>query len=82
MEWLQANWVWLLLGLGVAWFMFRRGGCGMGGHGSHSSGQQRDTVGDERAEPGAHNGAGSHDGHRRDEETAAPRGERRHRGGC
>ncbi len=32
MEFLQANWVWILLGLGVVWFLFGRGGmgCGMG----------------------------------------------------
>lgn len=34
-EFLQANWLWLLLGGGLLWFLFRRGGCGMGGHGSH-----------------------------------------------
>ncbi|HLF94678.1 MAG TPA: hypothetical protein VJB14_14535 [Planctomycetota bacterium] len=31
MEWIQGNWLWLLLGLGVVWFLFRGGGCGMGG---------------------------------------------------
>ena len=32
--WLQANWLWLLLGAGLFWFMARRGGgcCGMGNH--------------------------------------------------
>lgn len=34
-EFLQANWLWLLLGVGLLWFLFRRGGCGMGGHGSY-----------------------------------------------
>lgn len=34
-EFLQANWLWLLLGIGLLWFLFRRGGCGMSGHGSH-----------------------------------------------
>ena len=32
MEFLQANWFWILLGGGALWFLFRRGGmgCGMG----------------------------------------------------
>ncbi len=36
-EWITANWIWLLLALGVGWFLLRRGGagCGMGGHGRH-----------------------------------------------
>lgn len=36
-DWIGANWIWILLGIGVLWFMFRRGGmgCGMGGHGTH-----------------------------------------------
>ena len=39
MEFLQANWLWILLGVGAVWFLSRRGGmgCGMGGHGSHGS---------------------------------------------
>jgi len=36
-EFLQTNWLWLLLGGGLLWFLFRRGGCGMGGHGSQGS---------------------------------------------
>ena len=37
-EFLGNNWLWILLGIGVVWFMFGRGGmrCGMGGH-SHGS---------------------------------------------
>jgi hypothetical protein len=33
-EWLSANWIWILLALGVGWFLLRRGGacCGMGGY--------------------------------------------------
>jgi hypothetical protein len=81
MEWLQANWLWVLLGLGVVWLLLRGGGCGMGGHGSHRSEQRRDTVGDSRAEQGALDAAGPDDGHRRDEEMATPRGQHR-RGGC
>jgi hypothetical protein len=78
MEFLQANWFWILLGVGAVWFLFRRGGmgCGMGGHGSHESRTSRET----RDTPPAH---GSHDGHPAEEsparevETVPPR---RHRG--
>ena len=37
MNWLAQNWVWILLAVGVVWFLSRGGlaGCGMGGHGSH-----------------------------------------------
>jgi len=31
LEFLQANWIWLLVGAGVLWFLFRQGGHGMGG---------------------------------------------------
>jgi hypothetical protein len=53
MEWLQANWLWVVLGLAAVWFLLgRRGtGCGMGGHdhggmrgreyGSHHGGDER-----------------------------------------
>ena len=38
MEWLAANWWWVVLGLGAAWLFLRGGmGCGMGGHGSHGA---------------------------------------------
>lgn len=54
MEWLQANWWWLLIGLGIVWLLFRgRGhgmGCGMGerGQGSHhGSIEGRSTEGEE-----------------------------------
>jgi hypothetical protein len=30
MEFLQANWFWILLGVGAVWFLFRRGGMGCG----------------------------------------------------
>ena len=40
MEWLQANWWWLLIGVGIVWLFLRgRGhgvGCGMGEHGQGS----------------------------------------------
>jgi hypothetical protein len=38
MEWLTANWFWVVLGLGAAWLFSRGGmGCGMGGHQSHGA---------------------------------------------
>lgn len=39
-DWIAANWVWLLVGVGALWLLFgRRGmGCGMGGHGTHGEG--------------------------------------------
>jgi hypothetical protein len=45
MEFLQANWFWILLGGGVLWFVFRRGGmsCGMGEHGSRGSHSSSDV---------------------------------------
>jgi hypothetical protein len=43
-EFLQANWFWLLLGVGVLWFLFRQGGCSMGGHGPHGSESSRRTT--------------------------------------
>jgi len=48
MDWLQQNWLYLLLAVGVVW-MFSRGGmgCGMGGH-RHGSGPT-DGSGDPHA---------------------------------
>lgn len=82
MEFLQANWVWILVAIGVGWVFFRRGGtgCGMGDHSSHGSRAVR---------PGeatsAH--AGAPDGHGRGAEQASDRsggtgGAHRHRGCC
>jgi hypothetical protein len=78
MEFLQANWLWILLGALAVGFLFRRGGmgCGAGGHGSHDSRPSRATGGASTARE-------SHDGHpeespARDSETVSPR---RH-GGC
>lgn len=36
-EWITGNWIWIVLGLGALWFVFRQGGmgCGMSGHDSH-----------------------------------------------
>lgn len=68
MEFLQGNWIWLLLGLGAVWFLLRRGrmGCGMGGHGSHDAHAPKSAD-------HSHNGHGSGRPEDRDRETAAPR---------
>ncbi len=78
MEFLQANWLWILLGLGAVWLLSRRGGmgCGMGGHGSHGSHGSR--VSKDREEESAHShtsppGQGRGDSREREEGTAAPR---------
>jgi len=36
-DWIGANWIWLVLAIGVVWFLFGRVGmgCGMGRHGGH-----------------------------------------------
>jgi hypothetical protein len=78
MEFLQANWLWILLGALTVGFLFRRRGgmgCGTGGHDSHDSRSSRDAHGASTARE-------SHDGHSqespsRDSETVLPR---RHRG--
>ena len=41
LEFLQANWLWLLLGAGVIWILFRGGGCGMSGHSSRGADSSR-----------------------------------------
>jgi len=77
MEFLQANWLWILLGLGAVWFLFRRGGmgCGMGGHGSHGSTTSKDAekYGSARA---SHNGHGSDEPEDREAKTATRRSHR------
>lgn len=47
LEFLQANWFWLLLGAGVIWILFRGGGCGMSSHSSHGSSRTKTASGDE-----------------------------------
>ena len=43
MEWLASNWVWILVGIGLIWFM-SRGPAGMGCcGGSHSHGTPKET---------------------------------------
>lgn len=79
MEFLQANWLWLLLGLGALWFLFGRGGmgCGTRGHGSHGSGEPKDDQ--ERVQSHAsHTGNGDGRPQEQEKKTAAHRGH----GGC
>jgi hypothetical protein len=75
-EFLQANWLWILLGLGVVLFFFRRGGmgCGMGEHGSHG-GASSETPASGPAH-GSRNGHGDGKSPEREAETAAPRSRR------
>jgi len=71
LEFLQAYWLWLLIGAGVLWFLFRQGGCGMGGHGSHHSGSSQTAKPDSGHE---HSGQG--------DERRAQSGARRSGRGC
>lgn len=77
MEFLQANWLWILLGVGVVWLLFRRGGmgCGMAEHGGHGSRASSDV----RGATGSHDGHGAAESPERETEAAAPR---RPRGCC
>lgn len=79
MEFLQANWFWILLGVGAVWFLFRRGGmgCGMGAHGSHDSRTSRDMRDNTPAARGSHDGHPPEESPAREVETVPPR---RHRG--
>lgn len=75
-DWIGANWIWILLGIGVLWFMFRRGGmgCGMGGHGGHGE----DSVKAKELPASDADVAADHSGHAK---TASTRESHRH-GGC
>ena len=81
-EWITANWIWLLLGLGVLLLVFRRGvsgmGCGMGDHGGHgrsdSSRNELTTSADKSRDAHQHHGS---------PERTEPSGRAaRRRGGC
>ncbi len=79
-DWIGANWIWLLLGIGVIVFFVRRGGmgCGMAGH-SHDAqdaadGQLPPSAAGGGTEPGRQ--AGQHGPHA----DAAAQRPRRH--GC
>jgi hypothetical protein len=43
MEWLEANWVWILVGVGFVWFM-SRGHAGMGCCGRHPQDTHKDST--------------------------------------
>ncbi len=72
-EFLSNNWLWILLGIGLLWFLSRGHGmgCGMGGH-SHGS-----DTGEKSSRAGETTGSGATHDHGADA-SAAPR--RRH--GC
>jgi hypothetical protein len=75
MEWLTGNWIWLVLGLGIAWFLFKGGmGCGRGRHGSHGA----------QGAPRSREIGTAHTGHAGEDtpepEDAAASGRSRHRG--
>ncbi len=79
-EWISANWIWLLFGIGLAWFLFGRAGmsggmgCGMGGH-SHES----EPSHGEQFDPHAGHTSGSGAMHEHDVPASAPP---RRRHGC
>lgn len=75
-EFLTANWLWILLGIGVLWFLFRGHGmgCGMSGH-SHGSEPSRK----DEADPHAGHVAGAGTAHEHGAPASAPP---RRRGGC
>lgn len=63
MDFLSANWIWLLLGLAVVWMLVSRGGCGFGGSHSH---RPNDTNASARGDETRHD-------HRSANGNAAPR---------
>ena len=84
MDFLSANWVWLLLGLALAWMLSRGGrACGFGGRGSDRSTDARTSKSgtgddDRRHEHAAVDGNGSSGPRPRDAEGIA----RSRRQGC
>lgn len=76
-DWIGANWIWLLIGIGVLWFFFRRGGmgCCSGGH-AHNSG----FAGKGKADEHAGNAAQEQEGGATHEHGGNPSRPRRH--GC
>jgi hypothetical protein len=77
-DWIGANWIWLLLGIGLMGFFFRRGGmgCGMGGHGGQGGSEPA-----EKALPPSESDSHAGDEVEVKQPVAAPRGAHRH-GGC
>ena len=80
MEWLAANWFWVVLGLGAAWFFMKGGmGCGLGGHQSHGThGSGRSENIDSTQLGSATRGRATEAG--RETEEIGPGARRRHRG--
>jgi hypothetical protein len=80
MEWLAANWFWVVLGLGAAWLFSRGGmGCGMGGHGSHGThASDRSKTADSTQHGPTTNGHTTEEGRETEETGSGAR--RRHRG--
>ena len=74
MEWLAANWFWVILGLGFVWLVSKgRLGCGMGGHGSHGA---HETDQSKNGDPALNGRADT------DAREATGTGGRRRRRGC
>lgn len=82
MEFLQSYWIWILLGIGVVWFLARRGGhglgCGMGGHEGHDSPGREETS----ARPPSAGDSGEHAGHGAGGRGGAAKGGPRRHGCC
>ena len=76
LDFLGNNWVWILLGIGVVWFLTRGHGmgCGMGGH---SHGAETSRKGE--ADPHAAHTAGAGSTHEHGAGASTPP---RRRGGC
>jgi len=54
-DFLSANWLWILLVVGFVALHRRRGGCGSHGHANHGSGaQDRPAVGGRRGDHAGH----------------------------
>lgn len=74
MDWLAANWIWLVLGAGVLVFFAFGGGCGMG-HRRHGDRRSDEIEGKSRLE--AQSPASARGGN-----SDAQPGSRSHRHGC
>jgi hypothetical protein len=80
MEWLAANWLWVVLGFGAALLFFRGGmACGMGQHGSHGAHEShRPKSADSTQNGHTTNGQATEEGRETEETGSGAR--RRHRG--
>ncbi len=77
-EWITANWLWILLAVGAAWFLLRRGGmgCGMGGGRGHGGAHPLENGAEPRVDGPGSGGEGDREAH-----ATPARGSHRH-GGC